>query len=205
GGENDVDLETDELGRDLGEALLAPLAPAIFDSNSVAFVPTKFAQSLHKRGDPFAARGTRALPQETDGRQLSRLLRARRERPRDSGAAEQRDELAAPHSITSSVRASTSRPSAFAILRLITSSNLVGLQDRQIGGFVALEDFIAVAARTTIPFPREPRCIKSLNYSAARLLRVASLSRFSSSGVNFGRSIFSMSLLSLPVKRNGTW
>src|SRR5262249_6944578 len=63
-----------------------------------------------------------------------RLLRARRERPRDSRAAEQRDELTAlhlrGHSITSSARASsvggTSRPSAFAVLMLMTSSYWVG-------------------------------------------------------------------------------
>src|SRR5262249_21826391 len=58
-----------------------------------------------------------------------RLLCARRERP-SGRAAEQRDEIAPLHSITSSERASsvggTSRPSAFAVLRLITSSNLVG-------------------------------------------------------------------------------
>ena len=36
-----------------------------------------------------------------------RLLRARRERPRRRRAAEQRDELAAVHSITSSARASS--------------------------------------------------------------------------------------------------
>src|SRR5262249_5704957 len=45
-------------------------------------------------------------------------------------AAEQRDEVAALHSITSSARASTdagiSRPSALAVLRLITRSYLVG-------------------------------------------------------------------------------
>src|SRR5262245_32307784 len=57
------------------------------------------------------------------------LLPARGERPRRR-AAEQRDELAAPnHSITSSARASSvsgiSRPSAFAVIRLMTSSNLV--------------------------------------------------------------------------------
>jgi hypothetical protein len=53
-----------------------------------------------------------------------------RKRPRSRRAAEQRDELAAFHSITSSARASsvggTSRPSAFAALRLIANSNLVG-------------------------------------------------------------------------------
>jgi hypothetical protein len=50
---------------------------------------------------------------------------------RKGGAAEKRDEIAAlHHSMTSSARASsiggTSRPSALAVLRLITSSNLVG-------------------------------------------------------------------------------
>src|SRR5262249_24940835 len=57
------------------------------------------------------------------------LLRSRRERPRRR-AAEERDERAAPHSITLSVRASsvgeTSRPSALAVIRLMTRSNLVG-------------------------------------------------------------------------------
>src|SRR5262249_32551742 len=58
-----------------------------------------------------------------------RLLRARRNRPRGR-AAEQRNEVPPPHSITSSARASsiggTSRPSALADFRLIASSNLVG-------------------------------------------------------------------------------
>src|SRR6516162_10577388 len=58
------------------------------------------------------------------------LLRASRERPRHRRAADQRYELAPPHSITSSARASsvggTSRPSAFAVVRLTTRSNLVG-------------------------------------------------------------------------------
>src|SRR5262249_62273326 len=58
------------------------------------------------------------------------FLRARRERPRRRRAAEQRDEMAAFHSITSSERASSvggiSRPSAFAVLTLITSSKRVG-------------------------------------------------------------------------------
>ena len=57
------------------------------------------------------------------------LLRPRRKRPRGY-AAEQRDDLAPSHSITSSAMASndagTVRPSVFAVLRLITSTNLVG-------------------------------------------------------------------------------
>jgi len=64
------------------------------------------------------------------GRGLCRILRPCRERPHRSRAAEQRDELAASHSITSSARASsdggTSRLSALAVDRLMTNSNLVG-------------------------------------------------------------------------------
>src|SRR5262249_7440384 len=59
-----------------------------------------------------------------------RLLRARRERPCSHSAPEQRYELAPPHSMTSSARASSLsgiwRPSVLAVLRLITSSYLVG-------------------------------------------------------------------------------
>jgi hypothetical protein len=60
----------------------------------------------------------------------AKLLRPRHERPSRSRAAEQRDELAARHSITSSAvnnsRGGISSPSAAAALRLITSSYLVG-------------------------------------------------------------------------------
>src|SRR5215472_9905024 len=71
----------------------------------------------------------RALTLAVDAAHPLALLRARHQRPR-CRAAKQRDELAPPHSITSSARASsvggTSRPSALAVLRLITSSYLVG-------------------------------------------------------------------------------
>src|SRR5262245_50686246 len=71
-----------------------------------------------------------------------RPLRARRERARGCRAAEQRDECAAVHSITSSASASsrsgTFRPSALAVLRLITSSNLVGCTTGRSAGFSPL-------------------------------------------------------------------
>src|SRR5205823_6518637 len=58
------------------------------------------------------------------------LLRTQTKRPRSRCATEERDEVAAGHSITSSARASsvggTSSPRAFAVFRLITSSYLVG-------------------------------------------------------------------------------
>src|SRR5262249_10321752 len=60
---------------------------------------------------------------------VSLLRRSVHTKKQGSRAAEQRDELAAPHSITSSARASsvggTVRPSALAVLRLMTSSYLV--------------------------------------------------------------------------------
>ena len=85
----------------------------------------------------------RGRHQHADAPHPLRLLRARRERPRERRAAEKRDDLAAPdHSITSSARASrdggTSRPSALAVLRLITSSYLVGACTGRSAGFSPL-------------------------------------------------------------------
>src|SRR5215510_7527654 len=65
----------------------------------------------------------------TDAWHLSRCLRHSGDRRR-CGAGEQGEELPPPHSMTSSARAKTTggmvMPSAFAVLRLMTSSNLVG-------------------------------------------------------------------------------
>src|SRR5215472_7097258 len=62
--------------------------------------------------------------------------------PRPYCAAEQRDEIAPPHSITSSARCwrnqGTSRPSAFAVLRLIVSVSLTGPWTGRSLGFVPL-------------------------------------------------------------------
>jgi hypothetical protein len=70
------------------------------------------------------------------------LLRAYCERPRRYRAAEQRGELAPFHSITSSASASTVggklRPTVFAVLRLITNSNLVGCTTGRSAGFSPL-------------------------------------------------------------------
>src|SRR5262245_43499175 len=70
-----------------------------------------------------------------------RLLRTRSERP-GGRSGEHRDELASLHSITSSARASsvggTSSPSALAVLRLMTSSNLLGFCTGRSAGFPPL-------------------------------------------------------------------
>src|SRR5262249_33454054 len=92
--------------------------------------------------------------EEPDHRQC-RLLRPRRERPRDR-AAEQRDELAPFHSITSSARpergSGTVMPSAFAVLRLITSSKRVGCSIRQ---FIYARHSIERPASGTLAAPRK--------------------------------------------------
>src|SRR5262249_52542725 len=106
-------------------------APASIDAKILAFNPSQLTKSLDEcRVIRLPRRiGRRAIHQHTDAPRAVSLLRPRRERPR-CRAAEQRDEVAPiVHSITSSARASnvagTSSPSALAVLRLITSSNLV--------------------------------------------------------------------------------
>src|SRR5262249_23151850 len=70
------------------------------------------------------------------------LLRPRRERPRRRAAEKRYEGAALHHSITSSARASsvggTSRPSALAVGRLMTSSNLVGCTTGRSAGFSPL-------------------------------------------------------------------
>src|SRR5262249_14910383 len=85
-------------------------------------------QALTERGQEVWIRARHPRVEESDDRHR-RLLRARRERPRRR-AAEQRDELAPDHSITSSAATSspagTSKPSNLAVLRLSVVSYLVG-------------------------------------------------------------------------------
>src|SRR5262249_61126557 len=82
------------------------------------------------------------IHEHTDAPQAFALLRVHRDRPHPR-AAEQRDELATrDHSITSSARPSsmsgTSRPSALAAFRLITSSTLVGCWTGRSAGLAPL-------------------------------------------------------------------
>src|SRR5262245_51316858 len=101
----------------------------IFDRDVLAFAIAGFLQTLPKGRYAVGVDFWSPEVDQSDHRHR-RLLRPRRQRPRRR-AAEQRDDLAPTHhSITSSARASsvggTSRPSALAVLRLISSSNLVG-------------------------------------------------------------------------------
>src|SRR5262249_34850390 len=90
-------------------------------------------------------KGLRRSTAEKPNYRRRRLLCARRERPGCGRTAEQRDEVAPPHSITSSASESTSggmeSPSALAVLRLITSSNLVDVSTGRSAGFAPLRIF----------------------------------------------------------------
>src|SRR5215471_11256938 len=96
-GNNDIDFLLDELGNDLGCALAASIRPSNLDRDGMTLDPAGCTQPLHESSDPLVLNRSRHWwAQEPNGRQLRRLLRARRERPRDR-AAEQCDELTPLH------------------------------------------------------------------------------------------------------------
>src|SRR5262249_38663334 len=112
----------------LGQTLVASLRPPILDDDVAAFDPAELTKPLHESGDPLALGRSRARTQEPDS--VRWLLRTRREWPGNRRAADQRDERAALHSMTSSASARNlsgiSRPRAVAFFALMTNSNLVG-------------------------------------------------------------------------------
>src|SRR5262249_29172590 len=115
--------------RDQGrKSIAATLSRTVFDNKVYPLDITELLKPLPEGVELGRILNRRYRFQHADPPQLHRLLRARRERPRGR-AAEQRNELPTLHSITSSARArsddGTSRPSALAVLTLITSSNLV--------------------------------------------------------------------------------
>jgi hypothetical protein len=124
----DRDLPTNEVRREARQPIVLTLCPTVFERDVLTLDIASLSESLPERDEQWSALGQRRATEKSDHRH--RLLRARRERPRGRRAAEQRDEFAAVHSITSSAICwrctGTSRPSALAVLRLIRNSNLVG-------------------------------------------------------------------------------
>src|SRR5262249_12624151 len=146
--ENKVGLQCDELLRIPSHRLRIEPGPANFYPNILPVHPSELLKSLpeyrHVGLILRVALGSRH--QDAEAPHPVSVVRARRERRRGCRAAEQRDELAAlhlrGHSMTSSASESTvvgmSRPSALAVLRLTTSSYLVGACTGSSAGFSPL-------------------------------------------------------------------
>src|SRR5262249_59764160 len=122
------------------ESISSALGPAVIDADIAMLDIASLAQAAPERRDEVRELAGRFQAEKPDHRHR-RLLRMRRERPRNR-AAEQRDELAARHSITSSARASsvggTLRPSVRAVSALITSSNLLDCTTGRSAAFAPL-------------------------------------------------------------------
>src|SRR5262249_46525895 len=135
GRHNDIDLLACKLCRKFVQALGIPLRRFVLDDDVLSIHIAKFSKLAH---EGHGKSRTEARIEDTD---LDTLLRACRKWPRHR-AAEQRDELASPHSITSSAMASTPggivRLSSLAVLRLITNSSLVGCMTGRSAGFSPL-------------------------------------------------------------------
>src|SRR5262245_24688379 len=117
--------------------------PSKLDCEVATFDIARLVQPPAQGGDELLERFGRCAAEKPHYRHGFPLLPARRNRPRCRRAAEQRDELAPPdHSITSSARASSlsgiSMPSALAVLRLTTNSNLVDCTTGKSPGLVPL-------------------------------------------------------------------
>src|SRR5262249_25671927 len=124
-----IGIERDQLLREAPDLLEVGARPARLDRKIAADRPAQLIQPFPQCGEPPLRLGVGFGCTGQDADPPHRLLRAGDERP-SRRAAEKRDEFAASHSITSSAsaisRGGTSRPSALAVLRLITRSNAVG-------------------------------------------------------------------------------
>src|SRR5262249_23089856 len=112
-------LAAHEVSRQGGEPFVLPLRPPEDDRHALPFDIPASPQPWPERRARRRRFLRRSAAEESDHRHRW-LLCPGRERPARRRAAEQRDELAPPHSITSSARASrvdgTARPSALAVL-----------------------------------------------------------------------------------------
>src|SRR5262249_22226302 len=129
------------VGHERRHAIVLAFQPVVLDRHVLALDGAGFVEALAERSAKVRRDLWRSGTHEADHRHR-RLLRVRRKRPRCRRAAEQRDELASFHSITSSARLSTeagrSRPSALAVFRLMTNSYFVGVGTGKSAGFSPL-------------------------------------------------------------------
>src|SRR5262249_19592116 len=94
GGEDDGDLNFDQLIRQGGQSIISALRPTKCDVHVSSLGVTNLFQALTETSHHGGGFSRRPAAEDSDPRHR-RLLRARRERPR-RGSAEKRDELAPP-------------------------------------------------------------------------------------------------------------
>src|SRR5262249_12877469 len=129
-------LALNQLGREHRQAIVLTICVPIYDPDILVRGVASFPEAIMKgRQHVRCTSGRSAL--EKPNHWHRGLLRARRERP-CRRAAEERDEIAAFHSITSSASESTLSevvtPSDFAVFKLITNWNLtVSITGRSAG------------------------------------------------------------------------
>ena len=133
-----VHLTLHKFGRQPRQSIVLIVGMAIFDRHIASLDIAELGQAFAECRGQVRSRRT---DHEMTNHRHRRLLRVCGERPR-CRSAEQRDELAPVHSITSSARTriavGTVMPIALAVLRLMTSSNLVGCWTGRSAGFAPL-------------------------------------------------------------------
>src|SRR5262249_57074126 len=92
---DDVDLEPDQLGRKLREAIFVPLRPAVLDGDALALDVAEIAESLAERLEDLWLQRRRGGAEVPDARQSPRLLRPSDARRGEEAARERAHESAA--------------------------------------------------------------------------------------------------------------
>src|SRR5262249_49600292 len=135
-GHDDVHFEPDQLHREVGQPVEPTLSGSIVDDDILTLDPPELAQRLPERVEV----GPHKYPKKPYPTHLPGLLRLSGERHGEEATGQRGNERSpCCHWITSSARASSDggivRPRAFAVFRLITSSNLVGCSTGRSAGF----------------------------------------------------------------------
>ena len=122
---DNVCLATHTFGSECWKPLATTLCGKVVDVDALPIHITQIAQALEERKSRRLQR-TWIERKEAETWDFLGLLRTHSHRPRSRCAPEERDEVAAVHSMTSSARASSiggiSMPSALAVFRLISNS-----------------------------------------------------------------------------------
>ena len=143
-GQNGVGRERDQFRCVTAQSVGIAAGSAVIDPDVLTIGPTQLLQRLLECGEAgLSFRVLRGQIHEyADPPHALGLLRAQTASSTRRRAAEKRDELAPPHSITSSAIESsaggTSMPSARAVCRLMTNSNLVDCSTGRSAGFAPL-------------------------------------------------------------------